>query len=155
MNIINEYLKIEPEVLAGLGEETVFGNSNEDVLSIHINIEDWLGDDLLTCHPVFLVTEQLKSKLEKTTLSGFAFADIKQSFDEYFNDNFHLKIPIPEFYWLKINGQESKDDLFINQDKNLMVSETCLKFLKENAKLEYCEIDSLEDSDMDDLFDDL
>ena len=155
MNKTTQYHLIEPEVLVGLGEETVFGNSNGDLLSIHMNIEDWLGDDLLTCHPVFLVTEQLKSKLEKTTLTGFGFASIKQSFDEYFNDNFQLKIPIPEFHWLKINGQESKDDFFINQDKNLMVSETCFKFLKENAKLEYCEIDSLDDSDMDDLFDDL
>jgi hypothetical protein len=155
MNKINNYHFIDPDVLVGLGDETVFGINNEEVLSLHMNIEDWLGDDLLTCHPVFIVTEQLKTKLEKTNLSGFSFADMKQSFDEYFNDNFQLKTPVPNFYWLKINGQEDKDDFFISKDKNLMISETCLKFLKENAKLSNCNIDIVDDPDMDDLFDDL
>jgi hypothetical protein len=155
MNTITRYHLIDPEVLVGLGDETVFGSNNEEVLSLHMNIEDWLGDDLLTCHPVFFVTEQLKTKLEKTNLSGFIFANMKQSFDDNFDDNFQLKIPVPNFYWLQINGQANNDDFIINKDKNLMISDTCLKFLKENAKLEYCNIDILDDPDMDDLFDDL
>jgi hypothetical protein len=155
MNKINKYHLIEPEALVGLGGETIFGSTNEEVISLHMNIEDWLGDDLLTCHPVFFVTEQLKNKLEKTNLSGFVFAEIKQSSDEYFVDNFQLKIEVPNFYWIKIIGKENENDFFINDDKNLMVSAACLKFLKENANIENCQIDIFEDADMDDLFDDL
>lgn len=53
LNVINmkglfNYHLIKPEVLVGLGDETIFGYTNDEVHSLHMNIEDWLGDDLLT-----------------------------------------------------------------------------------------------------------
>lgn len=95
----------------------------------------------------------MKYKLANTSLSGFEFAEFKQSFDQYFVDNFQLKIEVPNFYWIKIIGKENENDFFINNDKNLMVSAACLKFLKENANIENSQIDIFEDADMGDLFD--
>jgi hypothetical protein len=151
----SEHHLVEPEILVGLGEETVFGSSNQEVLRLHMHIEDWLGDDLLTCHPVFLVTEELRSKLLTSSFTGFSFETINQSFDESFRDNFQLGKPIPTFFWLKVNGQDGAADFFVDEDANLMVSDKALKFLEKYANLGNCDIDVEDDPDMDDLFDDL
>jgi hypothetical protein len=147
--------RVEPEVPVGLGEDTVFGSSNQEVLSVHMHLEDWLGDDLLTCHPVFLVTDELRDKLLSSAFTGFSFEPIKQTLDQSFQNNFQFQRSVPVFFWLKINGQKDAADFFEDADGNLMVSTNALKFLKKYANIKYCDIDATDDPGMDDLFDDL
>jgi hypothetical protein len=147
--------RVEPEVLVGLGEDTIFGSSNQEVLSVHMHLEDWLGDGLLTCHPVFLVTDELRGKLSSSSFTGFSFEPIKQTLDQSFQNNFQFQRFVPVFFWLKINGQDDAADFFEDADKNLMVSDNALKFLKKYANIGNCDVDATDDPDMDDLFDDL
>ena len=88
-----KYIKIEPEVIVGLGEDTKINKSNYPpiVNYLHINLEDWLGDDLMENFPVFIITEYLKSSLETTRFSGYTIKDLKLTFDEYFESNYQLE----------------------------------------------------------------
>ena len=57
------YKRVLPEILLDLGEKTVFDNPDsptKEIVKLHINIENWLGDDLLWNFPETIVTERLK-----------------------------------------------------------------------------------------------
>ena len=53
-----EYHKIVPEIMVDLGDHTTFDDDKsptKNVVHLHINLEMWLGDDLLENHPVILL----------------------------------------------------------------------------------------------------
>lgn len=127
-----KYIKIEPEVIVGLGEDTNIDTSTIPpvVKELHINLEDWLGDDLMENYPVFIVTEPLKSNLETTAYSGYRIEDLKLTFDEYFENNYRLEKEIPKFYWMILSGIKGKDDFYIDSSQVLNVSSQAFSFLK-------------------------
>lgn len=134
---MNKYIKILPEIIVGLGDHTVFDNPEsptKEIIKFHINIENWLGDDLLWNFPETIVTERLKIDLENNFFSGFSFDDILITKDEYFDYNFsnanHGKI-LPKFYWMKIIGVENKDDFFLKKGE-LYISEDAFHYVKNN-----------------------
>lgn len=127
-----KYIKIEPEVIVGMGEDTNIDTSASPpvVTKLHINLEDWLGDDLMENYPVFIITERLKSDLETTAFSGYSIEDLKLTFDEYFENNYQLEKKVPKFYWMIISGIKGKDDFYIDESQILNVSSEALSFLK-------------------------
>ena len=73
------YKRVLPEILLDLGEKTVFDNPDsptKEIVKLHINIENWLGDDLLWNFPETIVTERLKKDFEQNIFTGFLFNDI-------------------------------------------------------------------------------
>lgn len=63
---------------------------------------DWLGGDLMECHPCYIVTYKLKQDLEISKFSGveiFIFELIK---DECFDVNYHRDKPLVVFYWMNV-----------------------------------------------------
>ncbi|OXA75491.1 hypothetical protein B0A58_08715, partial [Flavobacterium branchiophilum NBRC 15030 = ATCC 35035] len=119
------YKRVLPEILLDLGEKTVFDNPDsptKEIVKLHINIENWLGDDLLWNFPETIVTERLKKDFDQNIFTGFIFDDILITKDIYFYDNYHLNKPLPKFYWMKINGHENIDDFFIKKSE-LYISE--------------------------------
>ncbi len=141
-----KYIKIEPEVIVGLGEDTKINKSNYPpiVNYLHINLEDWLGDDLMENFPVFIITEYLKSSLETTRFSGYTIKDLKLTFDEYFESNYQLEKKVPTFYWMVINGAKGEDDFFIDQSQTLNISVEAFSFMKKfNLKNAVFEGDSV------------
>jgi hypothetical protein len=149
------YHIIQPEVIVGLGDKTEFEEKTPPFLTLkrlHINLEDWLGDDLMECHPAYIVTEALKVALEKSDFSGFTFENMEVTKDEYFNDNYHQKKPLSKFYWMKIAGKIDVDDFFIGDAKSLLANEDLITYLKNNFSTKYLEINP-ERNEFDDLLD--
>jgi hypothetical protein len=144
---MNNYKKIEPEVIVGLGDKTVFKEQKPPLINIeklHIHLEDWLGDDLMECFPCYIVTDSLNGELIKSDFTGFGFSELEMTLDEYFENNYQQNKPLPKFFWLKIHGVEHKDDFFI-RDKELMASTRVIKFITENFDSKYLFIDQEED----------
>lgn len=150
---------IEPEVIVGLGENTIIDNnySPPKVENLDLEIEDWLGDDLMESYPCFIITEALKSGLEKRKFTGYeSINEIEVKKAEYFKDNYQLAKDVPKFYWLKINGTPFKDDFSISNDNalklyKLLVSEDVLNFLKNEFTINLSNVD-FANKRVDDIF---
>lgn len=152
---MKEYKKIQPEVIIGLGGNTEFSEQQppfKTVLNLHIELEDWLGDDLMECHPCYIVTEPLKNYLEGAGFTGFEFADIEVTRGEYFGDNCQVDKALPRFYWLRITGKENADDLFIGKGYTLFASDVFINCLKNKFSVNHLAIEPERD-ELDDLLD--
>jgi hypothetical protein len=135
---MKNYQKIQPEVIVGLGEKTQFLEKVppfRTVINLHIQLEDWLGDDLMECHPCYIVTQSLKEGLESSAFSGFEFSDLEVTKDEYFDNNYQINRPLPKFYWLKVIGVLNRDDMSVDLDSSLSISDELLSFLQRNYTL--------------------
>lgn len=152
---MKEYKKIQPEVIVGLGNDIEFLEQKppfKTVINLHIDLEDWLGDDLMECNSCYIITEQLKNELDNTEYTGFEFDDIEITLGEYFKENYNLKKDLPNFYWLKVIGKKDVDDLYIGEDSMLYVSNVFLDFLIKKFSVNYLEIEPERD-EFDDLLD--
>ena len=104
-----KYHIIEPEVIVGLGEKTEFLEKEppfNTVVKLHIQLEDWLGDDLMVNSNCYIVTESLREAVEASDFTGFNIMDLEQTKDEYFDDNYHQEKPLPKFYWMEVIGKK-------------------------------------------------
>lgn len=125
-----KYIKVDPEVIVGMGEHIVIDNSiyPPKVQNLHINVEDWMGDNIMENFPVYIITERLKKGLQATDFKGFKINNLELTIDEYFFKNYQLKKEIPKFYWLLVIGKNNKDDLYIDDQNILNISENCFYF---------------------------
>ena len=152
---MKQYKQIQPEVIVGLGGDTKFLEKQppfKNVLNLHVELDDWLGDDLIECHPCYIVTESLKIGLENSKFTGFEFADMEVTKSEYFDNNYHIDKDLPMFYWLKISGKKDIDDVFIGKEYTLFASDRLINYLKENFSVNYLDIE-VERNEFDDLLD--
>lgn len=148
-----KYHVIEPEVIVGLGGKTQFLEKEppfKTVTKLHIQLEDWLGDDIMLNSNCYIATENLKRSLEQSNFTGFQFEEMEVTKDRYFNDNYQLEKPLPKFYWMKINGKKDEQDLFMNNSE-LNVSESFLSFLRSNFQIKYLVVDPVYDKETDDF----
>jgi len=88
-----------------------------------------LGDDLIESFPCFIVSENLKNKIDLETMSGFEFDEVKITKSDNFSDLYGNKI-LPRFYWLKITGRAGKQDFGLADDFRLVVSAKALSVIK-------------------------
>jgi len=152
-----KYKRIQPEVIVGLGSNTVFKEIKppfRTIEELHIELEDWLGDDLMECFPVYVVTEKLKEELNNSSFSGFNFKTMEVTNAEYFGDNYQLDIKLPKFYWMEIVGEFRKDDFVLSDKKELLINEKFLKVLVDKFKTKYLEIEPKR-NEFDDLLDEM
>jgi hypothetical protein len=150
------YKVIQPEVIVGLGAKTVFAEATppfKAVVKLHIELEDWLGDDLMECHPCYIITEHLKDKLSQSDITGYTIETMLLTKNEYFANNYRIEKKLPAFYWLKVTGMPAKgDDMYIGEGKTLFVSDKLIDFLRKEATIKYMEIDPKR-NEFDDLLD--
>ena len=125
-----KYIKIEPEVIVGLGDRSDidFSSKFAKINHLHISLEDWLGDDLVECYPAFFVTNDLKIGMEKEHFTGFEIKSFELTFDEGYEDNSTIDIK-PNFWWLEVTYQKG-DDIYIDENKVLNVTESLYQFLQ-------------------------
>lgn len=117
---MKKYHIIQPEVIVDLGEKTEYLEKQppfKTVSKLHIELEDWLGDDLVECYPCYLITEQLRNGILEQNFRGFEIKDVNITKSEYFQNNYSLRKEVPSFYWLIINGIQDKDDLYLGFEK--------------------------------------
>ena len=136
----NEYFQLRPEVPGGFGEGTRVDNSTfpPTINDLHLVFDGWLGDDLVACFPCYLVSVTLLNAMEEASLGGFLVGDVKVSYSEIFKDLFP-DIVMPSFKQLIIKGKKG-DDLYINENRRLVVSNRALQVLENNGNLKFCEI---------------
>lgn len=133
---------IEPEVSGQIGEETIINNATHPpiVKFLHFIFYGWLGDDIIECFPVYLISERLKLSLDNSNLSGYKIKECKIEI----SDEFKLLQPntaLPNFKWFEIIGS-SNDDFSIYQNK-LRVNENAYAVIKNfnlnHAFIEECD----------------
>lgn len=132
---------LEPEVAGGMGEGTVLDRSTHPpgVSRLHYEFEGWLGDELLTTFPCYIVTARVQDALETLAATGVGFDAVQISASETFRE-LNPGRKLPEFAWLKVTGTAGKDDLGLSSDHRLVVSQRVLDRLKQ-FPLQNCEVD--------------
>lgn len=128
---LEKFFYIEPEVSGGFGENAVIDSSVHPpkVSKLHLQLDGWLGNDLLETFPCFIVTEQLAKDIEKEGLSGCIFEKVEISKSDQFEELYPKK-SLPAFSWLKVIGSPGQNDFGISNDFRLVISEKVMAILK-------------------------
>lgn len=126
---------LDPEVAGELGPQTVLDSTVHPprVTRLHYIIDAWMGDDLVQSFPCYLITEDLRERLESLQVSGVRFATATVSISDEYHE---LKpdVKVPEFFWLQIHGTPGKDDLGLTADARLVVSQR----VRSTMRLSHC-----------------
>lgn len=155
---VMQLFMLEPEVPGGWGPGTTVINWAEiqaglseipSLAKCEIVFEDWLGDDLVTSHPFFVVTERLASAIQGEALTGAVFRDAQVSVSDQFAD-LNAAQRLPQFKWLVPEGRVHLDafgrvsswtghDICLSPRADLVVSEQCLKVFRRHA-VSHCRV---------------
>lgn len=144
---MNYYL-LSPEIAGELGDgsEVVYEDGKiKEVIFLEYNFMGWQGDELLSTHPCFIVTESLQNDIILNNLTGVKFNDIAMTFsDEFYEICGNVKIP--QFVQIICNASYEDNannlqyDFYYNKYKEIIVSEKALTVLKQH-KLDMCIIE--------------
>jgi hypothetical protein len=134
------YYLLRPEVAGGWGPNIkVHRQTHPPVVThLHYEFEGWLGDDLLTTFPEFIVTERLARALEQSTLSGFRLAPAEISPGGMWEQLYPDRSP-PQCRWLRISAAAGKADFGRTALADLVVSQAGLDILR-GFSLKECEV---------------
>lgn len=129
-----EFHVVGPEVAGGLGPKTVVDRSAVPprVQNLHYVVESWLGDPILESYPVFLVTRALGEQLTTRGLTGFELRDVKVTRSEQL-DEFEPHLRLPDFRWLFLTGNPTRDDFAQDGEARLVISDRALETLREGG----------------------
>lgn len=110
LNVI--YYRIEPEVAGGFGERTELDAASHPprVTRLHYQFDGWLGDDIVTNFPCYLVTDRVREAFSGLGVTGCRFADVEVTTSEQFRQLFPDTI-LPRFSWLLVDGVAGVDDI--------------------------------------------
>ncbi|WP_031530690.1 hypothetical protein [Dyadobacter crusticola] len=137
-----EFYILDPEVSGSFDERTDLDVSSHPptVRTLVYQFDGWLGDDLISSFPVFLVTERLANEIERLDLTGYLFDNLEVSTSKQF-EILYPNQKLPKFKWLKVVGLPCKDDFGISSDQRLVVSASGLNCLRLYS-LQYCDIEA-------------
>lgn len=135
---------LEPEVAGSIGNESVIDTSIHppNVTKLHLQIDGWLGDEIIETFPCYIVTENLFQQLKMNNLTGYEIDEIKVTVSDQFQELYPNK-ELPKFVWLKIVGVIGVDDLSISEDHMLIASYKALEVLRK-CQLNHCDVESYE-----------
>jgi hypothetical protein len=143
-----ELYMLEPEVDGEIGENTVYDNFDDvryrdakpEISKLHFIFSGWLGDDIIESTPCFIVTDKLKTEIEKSELIGYEFQDVEISLSDEFIEIYPNR-DIPQFKRLIPKGNVvvkggsyvtwTGEDFNFSDKSYLVVSERALNILKE------------------------
>lgn len=131
-----KYFIIEPEVAGGLGEKSKILYENGKIKAVKYldyEFQGWLGDDILTTHPCFIVSKDLSEAIGNSSLCGYKLERISISFSDEFRE-FQKDCKVPDF--VRIIPTYSIDDaklfntlgmdFYLYEKRYLVISETAL-----------------------------
>jgi len=154
------FYMLEPEVAGEIGENTVYANFEEVknkgvqpiISKLHFEFSGWLGDDIIESTPCFIVTEKLKTYIEKSELTGFEFQNVEISLSDEFIE-FYPDRELPDFFRLIPTGkikvengvcsEWSGDDFNFSDKSYLVVSNKAFSILKK-FNIENCDVYEIE-----------
>ena len=141
------YYLLEPEVAGEIGENSIISYENgmiKEVKYLEYCFMGWLGDELLTSTPCFIVSRAVQEEILAENLTGIQFEEITMSFSDEFEELYEGEA-VPEFVRIICeNSYESNIgnltlDFYMNEYKDLIVSEKALAVFKRH-KLNNCDI---------------
>ena len=138
---------IDPEVPGGLGDRTELTprpDAYPIVNHVHFEFEYGAqGNDLITSHPVYLVTPPLADALGRSRLSGFVIsADVDVTVDENVAELDPEWQP-PDLRWLQVTGDPGRDDFGLTTDARLVASSDALEVLRQ-FNIDDCDVSAIE-----------
>jgi hypothetical protein len=136
------FYELDPEVAGGWGAGTLADRSVYPpvVMQLTYEFSGWLGDDLVTSFPVYIVTERLRNALASSRLTGFAFDAVTVTTNEEFEE---VGAPeLPSWSWLRLTGHPYVDDAAAGHLGQLTVSEGLLALLRE-FQVDHCDVEPL------------
>jgi hypothetical protein len=139
------YYLIEPEVAGILGENTVLDASTHPprVDRLEYEIKGWMGDELMTRFPCFVVTQHLGGKLREAGLGAFQFRDVQVTMSPEGESSLEFKgiERFPECEWMHVRGTPGRDDFGVTSFAgDLVVSDRGLEALRQ-GRLEHAHIE--------------
>jgi hypothetical protein len=135
------YFRIEPEVAGGIGKNSKISYEDgkiREVIYLDYEFQGWLGDDILTTHPCFLVSKPLSEAIKNNLLCGYKFENISISISEEFKE-LHTNCIIPDFVRIIPNNSVDdttlfnvlENDFYFYKKRYLIVSEAALQVIKQ------------------------
>lgn len=127
------YRVLEPAVDGHLGEATVMDHSVSParVVSLEFAFDDWFGDEILACHPIFVATVAMVGRFAESGLSGYRVKPVHISTSELFDEWRSVKdiAELPSFVWLEVHGFAGSDDLGMSAQRELVISQRAFEIL--------------------------
>lgn len=146
--------RLNPEVAGEIGENSKIVYEKgiiKGITYLHYEFAGWLGDELLTQTPCFIVTEALANSVLKSKLAGYKFEEMEVTTSDEFKEFYPNKV-LPKFLRLLPLGKVivnddmvtewSGEDFCLEDDIELVVSEDALKLI-ENHKIDNCDVEEL------------
>ena len=133
------YFKLLPEVAGGIGKTSDIEYKNghlQTVRHLEYCFEDWLGGEILSSHPCFIVTKSLEKDIVAEKLKGVSFRRISVSLSDEFLELYGGDICLPTFDELICTKKFEDRNRFENNvfyrdcHQDLIVSERALLVLK-------------------------
>lgn len=136
---------VEPEVAGEMGEGTIQDRSTHPPRVDHLvyEVKGWLGDDIMTTFPCFVVTSRLGAKLRHSRLGVFEFRDVQVTMSPEGEETLSIMGfgSFPECERLHITGAPGQDDFGVTSFAgDLVVSERGLDVLRQ-ARLERAHVE--------------
>lgn len=147
---MNYYL-LQPEVPGGVSDYTrysseTYPNGARKVLFLHIDMDGWLGGDLLENTPCFFITERLLHAFQENEMTGYTIEEMMITKSELFEE-LQPDDTLPAFIRLIptefVHEGLLTNDFYFSKNNSLVVSETCLRVLQQ-FNLSICEIELLQ-----------
>jgi hypothetical protein len=125
------YHLVEPEVAGGMGERTVLDPSVHPprVSRLQYELEGWLGGEILTTFPVYIVTRRVQEALQALGATGVEFDRVEVTRSATFDEMYPGR-SLPEFLWMKVHGRAGVDDFGMSADHRLVASQRAVDTLK-------------------------
>lgn len=135
------FYKLDPEVAGHFGPGTIVDRSTHPpiVRSLHYVFDGWLGDEVLTAFPCFIVTRRMQQFIESANPSGCSFEEVIVSRSDQFEE-LHSDRKLPQFSRLMIHGVAQRDDFGTSATGgSIIVSDKLLQVMK-RGQLDHCDV---------------
>lgn len=146
-----KYYMIKPEVAGELGDNSKIiyeAGRIKEVTFLEFVFCDWLGDEILTARPCYMITKNLMDDFVTNGIRGVKYEDVQISFSEDFLEMYEDTSEMPAFVRLvplnKVEcfGEDMEDDIYADKCNRLIVSEKALEILKRH-KIDHCDIEEV------------
>jgi hypothetical protein len=151
---MNKLYTLEPEVAGEIGEQSRIKYKDgmiSVVMFLHYEFTGWLGDELLTSSPCFIVAKSLADDISLSQLSGYKLEKILQSKSDEFEE-LYPGVQLPEFVRIVPEGtvqtedgivkQWSGQDFCLEDEVDLVVTRRALEIISKH-RITNCNINEL------------
>ncbi|MBM7770602.1 hypothetical protein JOD54_000806 [Actinokineospora baliensis] len=138
---MSSFYLLDPEVAGELGPHSVVDRSVRPAVASKVEyaFSEWVGDELITATPAFLVTGDLADTLLRSNLTGFEIREATITLSEEGEEMIGDLSSLPPFKWLAITGVGGQEDFGLVYPTRLVVSSAAMDLLN-TRQLPRCDV---------------